>query len=52
MITGVRTFPSPDAFDPYGVREGLIEAVPSFDPGFVKLQAISHGTNGSGISLM
>ena len=23
-ITGVRTFPSPDAFDPYGVLEGLM----------------------------
>ena len=51
-MTGVKTFPSPGDLDPYGVLESLIEAVPSFDPGFVKLQAISHGTNGSGTSLI
>ena len=27
-ITGVRTFPCPDAFDPYGVLEGLMSAEP------------------------
>ena len=27
---GIRTYPSPDAFDPYGVLEGLMKQAPTF----------------------
>ena len=56
MKKGVRTFPSPDAFDPYGVLEGLMAAQESFafpaewirhDQDQINLSAINVDLDGS-----